>query len=277
MHLAPYFKDQRADRLTEFTVQQYVKQRLGEGVMQATVNRELATLSHMLRRMAEWKWMRKDNVPQIRKGIEPRKQIVILTPKNQQALLQAAVADQDPYCWLFVAFGLNTGMRHSEILNVKWTDIDFVLRRIHVSKAKAGQREQPITTVLADMLEKEREQRDDQNGHIFGIRKQDGNQGPRGAMSQQFKRAVIRAKLDPGKVTPHVMRHSAITRLVMSKVDIPTIQKISGHKTLAMVLRYVHLAGDHIDSAITAIETSLPDAITPEVHTPSHFASVNAA
>lgn len=269
MHLVPYFKDQRADRITEFTVQHYVKYRLGQGAMQSTVNRELATLSHMLRRLAEWKWMRKDDVPLIKKGAEPRKQIVVLTPKNQQALLQAAVEDQDPYCWLFVAFGLNTGMRHREILNVKWSDIDFDLRRIHVAKAKAGQREQPITTVLADMLQKEREQREDKEGYIFGITKNDKTFGPRDAMSIQFKRVVVRAKLDPAKVTPHVMRHTAITRLVMSKVDIPTIQKISGHKTLAMVMRYVHLAGEHIDSAITAIETSLPGTITPEVHTQS--------
>lgn len=273
MHLVPYFKDQRADRLTEFTVQHYANYRRGQGATQATINRELATLSHMLRRMADWKWIRKDDIPLIRKGAEPRKQIVVLTPKNQQALLQAAVADQDPYCWLFVAFGLNSGMRHREILNVKWSDIDFDLRRIHIAKAKAGQRDQPITKALADMLENERQQREDQEGYVFGIKKQDGTFGPRIAMSIQFKRAVVRAKLDPAKVTPHVMRHTAITRLVMSKVDIPTIQKISGHKTLAMVLRYVHLAGDHIDSAIAAIETRLPDTITPELHTQSGAAA----
>ena len=42
-----------------------------------------------------------------------------------------------------------------------------------------------------------------------------------------------------------VMRHTAITADVQAGVDLPTIQKIIGHKMLAMMLRYVH--GQHID------------------------------
>jgi hypothetical protein len=58
------------------------------------------------------------------------------------------------------------------------------------------------------------------------------------------------------------------TRLVRAGVDLPTIQKISGHKTLAMVLRYVHIHGQHIDEAIRALDMPFPAAITPELHTP---------
>jgi hypothetical protein len=45
-----------------------------------------------------------------------RGRIVALTDEQADALLKAAVADKDPYCWLFIAFGLNTTMRHGEIL-----------------------------------------------------------------------------------------------------------------------------------------------------------------
>ncbi|RZM32170.1 MAG: site-specific integrase, partial [Sphingomonas sp.] len=88
------------------------------------------------------------------------------------------------------------------------------------------------------------------------------------SMADPFQRAVVRAGLIPSKVTPHVMRHTAITRLVRAGADLPTIQKISGHKTLAMVLRYVHIHGQHIDQAIAAIDNAFADAITPELHTP---------
>jgi site-specific recombinase XerD len=40
---------------------------------------------------------------------------------------------------------------------------------------------------------------------------------------------VVRAWLDPEFVTPHMMRHTAITAPVQAGVDLPTIQKISGH------------------------------------------------
>jgi len=134
--LVPYFGKQRADKLTDFTVQHYVRARLGEGAKQATVNRELSTLSHMLRRCADWKWIRPDAVPKIPKGAEPRKKIVVLTAEDQQALMKAAVADQDAATWLFVAVAMGTGMRHSEILRIRWEDCDFA--QPHLYRPRQG-------------------------------------------------------------------------------------------------------------------------------------------
>jgi hypothetical protein len=48
------------------------------------------------------------------------------------------------------------------------------------------------------------------------------------------------------------------------------VQRISGHKTLAMVLRYTHVHGRHIDDAIRAIGRTLPKhaatTIIPKLH-----------
>jgi hypothetical protein len=78
-------------------------------------------------------------------------------------------------------------------------------------------------------------------------------------MGQPFRDAVKAAGLDPELITPHVMRHTAITKLVQAGVDLPTVQRISGHKTLAMVLRYAHVHGRHIDQAIQALGRKLPE------------------
>jgi integrase len=56
--------------------------------------------------------------------------------------------------WLFVAFGLNTAMRHSEILAARFDKIDFDTLRLFVPNAKAGQREQPITPELRTCCER---------------------------------------------------------------------------------------------------------------------------
>jgi len=39
----------------------------------------------------------------------------------------------------------------------------------------------------------------------------------------------------------------------------PTIQRISGHKTLVMVLRYAHVSGVHIDAAMAALDRTIPE------------------
>ncbi len=265
-YLVPYFGNHQLHKVTSFAVKHYARQRHDQGAKQATINRELATLSHLLNKAVSWKWIKPDQKPEIEKGEEDAKQIVILSINDQKALMQAAIGDQDPATWLFVAFGLNTAMRHSEILRVRWDQIDFKHRRINIPEAKAGQRQQPITKGLAEILEKERGQRDDQKGYIFAPTRVDGKSGHRRNMSKQFARTVTRAKLDTAKVTPHIMRHTAITQLVQSGVDLPTIKSISGHKTLSVLLRYVHLVSDHIDQAVAHLDTRIFDTVSQDLH-----------
>lgn len=83
-------------------------------------------------------------------------------------------------------------------------------------------------------------------------------------MDRPFARAVKAAGLDVAMITQHVMRHTAITKLVKSGADPPTIQKISGHRTLAMVLHYTHIHGQHIDRTIAAIGRTLPEPASNE-------------
>ena len=51
--------------------------------------------------------------------------------------------------------------------------------------------------------------------------------------------------------------------------DVATIQKVSGQKTLATVLRYAHIDGEHVDEATEALSLTLADAITRELRTPA--------
>jgi integrase len=269
-HLSPYFGSQRVDQLKEFALRTYRKKRLDSGSSEATVNREMATLSHLLKSAVRWEWFGADRIPPIPKGKETRQPIVVLSQLQASALMTAAIHDQDQRLWLFVMFGLGAAMRHREILRVRYEQIDFHTRRLFIPEAKAGEREQPITPALADALKRQQQMEEDQEGWVFptAIPGQ-SKAGHRTNMARQFARAVVRAGLDPDKVTPHTMRHTAITRLVKAGVDLPTIQKISGHKTLAMVLRYVHVHGEHIDAAIRVLDSSALDTITPELHTPA--------
>ncbi|MEO7247967.1 MAG: hypothetical protein ABIW31_05895, partial [Novosphingobium sp.] len=58
-----------------------------------------------------------------------------------------------------------------------------------------------------------------------------------------------------------------ITSLVKAGVDLPTIQRISGHKTLAMVLRYTQITDEHVDQSMAKLDAALSEAITPKLPT----------
>ncbi|WP_126174570.1 tyrosine-type recombinase/integrase [Altericroceibacterium xinjiangense] len=254
--LAPYFKNLRPNKLTDFAIAHYIRHRKAEGAAQATINRELSTLSHFLNRCHEWGWIK--TKPKIDKGEEARKQIVILSESDKQPLMRAAFGDQDPLTWLFVAIAMGAGTRHSEILRLQWREIDFGSRRIYIGRAKAGQREQPMPPNLANRLQAEWDQLGEPTGYLFPTARADAKHPHRQDMAKQFKRTAERAKLDPAKVTPHILRHTAITELVKAGVDLPTIQKISGHKTLAMVLRYTQLSNEHVDRSVATLDSAFP-------------------
>lgn len=261
MYLGPFFGNQRLDKISTFTVDRYKKRRIASGASNATINRELATLRHLHRRAVDVGWipmapLRITTLP------ESEGRIIALTDDQIGTLITAAIADEDPYCWLFVAFGLNTAMRHSEILASRFDQVRFDLARLHIPKAKAGERDQPLTPELVDILENERAMREDQHGWIFPSPRPNASlSGHRHRMSKPFRRAVLAAGMDPSVVTPHVMRHTAITKLVEAGVDLSTVQRISGHKTLKMVQRYTHVRDHHIDESIQAIGIGFPEPI----------------
>ncbi len=76
------------------------------------------------------------------------------------------------------------------------------------------------------------------------------------SMKKAFRRCAIRAGLDPRQVTPHTMRHTAITNMAETGADVRTIQEFSGHESLEMVLRYTHARDRRVDNAAEKMETA---------------------
>jgi integrase len=269
MYLAPFFGQKALSKIGSFDVERFKKKRTEEGASPATINRELAVLSHMLSMAVEWGWLT-HRPAKINRFKEDKGRLVYLTIEQCARVLEAAKADISPHVYPYCLISLSTSMRMSEVLSIKRENVDLTKRRIFVPKAKAGAREQPITAELAAFL------RDhlaalpkgadwifpsiaSRTGHLATIRK-------------AHRRVIKAAGLDPDVVVRHTFRHTAVTHLVQAGVDLPTVQKISGHKTLAMVARYAHANGAHIDAAMDRLENRIAAKsnnvvpITPELH-----------
>lgn len=66
-----------------------------------------------------------------------------------------------------------------------------------------------------------------------------------------FDKALGESRLPvPAGQSSHVLRHTFASRFVMNGGNILTLQKILGHTTLAMTMRYTHLAPDHLQDAV---------------------------
>jgi integrase len=253
LHLSPFFKEKPLNAITTFDINRYKKFRLNDATS-GTINRELAVISHLFNKALEWRWV--DHKPAvIRRLKENPGRIIYLTTNQIKQLIEAAIEDQNRHIYPFIIIGLGTSMRHMEILSVSMENIDLDKRIIFIPQAKAGAREQPITKNLARFLKEYKNIAKPNQKWLFPSKK--SRTGHIDYITESFRRVVKRAKLDPKLVTPHTLRHTAITHLVQSGVDLPTVKRISGHKTLAMVEKYAHQNGAHIQSAMDKLETRL--------------------
>ncbi|MGD8617349.1 MAG: tyrosine-type recombinase/integrase [Gammaproteobacteria bacterium] len=271
LHLVPFFGDTPLSKISTFDIQRYKKHRIAERAIkssivgtehglkktaaaQGTINRELAVLSHLLNKAIEWRWI--DRRPaKIERYNESSGRITYLTVEQVERLVECAKDDENTQIYPFIVIALETSMRMTEILSIRKENVNLHRRVIYIPEAKAGSREQPITAHLAEFLAPYLQRSSSpwlfpsdtaKNGHAVNIRK-------------PFRRVVEAAGLDPTEVVRHTLRHTAITHLVQAGVDLPTVKRISGHKTLAMVERYSHQNGEHIRAAMSKLERRYRD------------------
>jgi integrase len=91
-------------------------------------------------------------------------------------------------------------------------------------QAKGGARDQPTTEHLAESIPVAAE-------WLFPSSKK-AKDGDTIALEKPFGRAAIAAGLDSKQVVRHTLRYTAVSHLVQSGVDLPTVKRIRGHKTL---------------------------------------------
>lgn len=249
-HLVPFFGSISLSKICTFDIERYKKHRLTTAKA-GTINRELSVISHMMNKALDWKWL--NHKPcNIKRLKEDSGRIVYLTTEQIGKLIEAAKQDQCPYIYPFSVIGLGTSMRRMEILSIQLKNIDLNRRVIFIPKAKAGAREQPIPQYLADFLKGYIDAAKSDQIWLFPAKL--SKSGHTENIEKQFRRVVERAGMNPKEVVRHTLRHTAITHLVQAGVDLPTVQRISGHKTLQMVVRYSHQNGEHIRSAIDKLE-----------------------
>lgn len=253
LHLAPFFKDKPLSGISTFDVERYKKSRRDSGIAPGTINRELAVLSHLFGKAREWKWL--DFKPAIiRRLKENPGRIVYLTGEQAARLVEAAKQDQSLQVYSFILIGLETGMRRMEILSIRIKDIHLAKWTIFIPNSKTGAREQPITKHLAEFLKGLIETAKPGQEWLFPAKSKTGHTV---AIERAFRRVVKEAGLDPNEIVRHTLRHTCITHLVQAGVDLPTVKRISGHKTLIMVERYSHQNGEHIQAAMDKLESRL--------------------
>jgi len=222
----------------------------------ATANRLLATLKHAFTKAYNWKYCSEDTLKDIRevklfKEDNQRTQFL----SNEQCgklLLSCDMKNSSKYLKKIIIFALHTGCRKSEILNLKWGDVDLTHNRITITDTKNGEsRKLPINSILMETLKNQVKFL--HSPYVFCD--EHGNRYDGGRILKLFKTVCKRADINDFRF--HDLRHTYASHLVMAGVDLPTVSKLLGHKTISMTMRYAHFASEHFDNAADMLATRL--------------------
>lgn len=227
------------------------------GKKPATVNRRLATIKHMFTKAVEWDMVEDEALKRVRR--------VKLLEENNRRLrflsreeCSALIAECDSHLKPIVITAVNTGMRKSEILKLKWENVDLQHGFILLDRTKNGERREiPINDTLKDILTalyqgtKEHPRRIDVPYVFYDPKTGKAYQD----LKKSFQAACRRAGIKDFRF--HDLRHTFASHLVMAGVDITTVKELLGHKTLTMTLRYSHLAPSHKVKAVGLLNETL--------------------
>ena len=224
-------------RIRSHHFSEYRDQRLAR-MQPVTVRRELGILRHMFSIAAkEWGFQGLANPLDgilMPSGSRPRDRR--LMPGDHARLLNAAARGRNPLMVSLVSFAIKTGMRRGEMLNMRWTDIGWSKRTLHIAQTKTGYpRTIPLSRTAIDVLAKAQGAGHNEE-RVFPM--------SANAVRLAWERLVRRAHIDD--LHFHDLRHEAISRFFEMGLSMPEVALISGHRDMRMLARYTHLRAEEV-------------------------------
>lgn len=200
----------------------------------ATINRVLGIVIAILNYAARSGWI--DHVPKLAQIPDTVKRIHYITRDQAEALLRELPAHQVP----MVIFALETGLRKSNVTQLRWTQVD-VNRKIawvHPDEAKAGR---GIAVPLSELAAKTLEQQ--QGAHpefVFTYRGRPVVQ----TSTKAWRAALARAGISDFRW--HDLRHTWASWHRQGGTPQHVLKELGGWADDRMVSRYAHLGADHL-------------------------------
>jgi site-specific recombinase XerD len=186
-----------------------------------------------------------------------RKQVTFLSAEEVERLLAepnvenlAGLRDRAILELLF-----SSGLRVSELVNLNRDHINLKRREFMV-RGK-GQKDRPIfiSEAAAESIQKYLDMRQDASPPLFirysGVKEIDQGGDYKRLTARSIQRMVARYALLAGitkHVSPHTLRHSFATDLLMNGADLRSVQALLGHSNISTTQIYTHVTDPHLKS-----------------------------
>lgn len=214
----------------------FIRARQEQGLGASAIRLDLAILSHLFTvAVSAWGMESLSNPVKRTRGQRPK------LPQGRTRRLAAdeyarllASAEQAYPIGSIITWAIETAMRRSEIVAMRWEHVDRKARVLLIPETKNGTpRRVPLSTAAGAVLEDLPRRLD---GRVWGV----GSDFITRAFKQVCKASGIEG------LTFHDLRHEATSRLFEKGLNPMQVAAITGHKTLQMLKRYTHLRAEDL-------------------------------
>jgi integrase len=260
-HLIPSFGSFKMSHITRYQVVEFLQAKVAAGYKPGYCNRFLVLLGFCFNLALKWE------VPGVKqnpvKGVDLLKNLNkkerFLQVSEIQNLLSALESSPNPLLKYFVPLALLTGARKRELLDARWSDIDFESKVWRIPMTKSGRPlSVPLTPQafslllhlqntlpsLLEVIPKE---------EIEWVFPNPKTNKPFLSIFNSWN--TVRNKAGLAGLRIHDLRHSFASALVNHGVPIYDVQKLLGHQSIKTTERYSHLAPERLRQSASAAST----------------------
>ncbi len=200
--------------------------------------------------------LKKDFIYTVKRPKKDKRLPVVLSRDEVSRIFSVV---ENPKHRLILMLTYSSGLRVSEVVNLRPGDIDVERKLVHI---RGGKGRKDRYTILADSIVEDLENyKEKYRPHRWLF----AGQNPEKHISVRtvqaiFDRAVKKAGIEKD-VTVHSLRHSFATHLIENGIDIRYVQELLGHKSLKTTEIYTHVSTRYIENIKSPLDNIKP---TPE-------------
>ncbi|VAW44934.1 Tyrosine recombinase XerD [hydrothermal vent metagenome] len=227
-----YYKSHEINQLNENHIRGYLSTLVKKGLSNSTTNQAVNAIKFYFEIVLDMP----NRFYEIERPIKQHKLPKVISKEEVLAII-ANTSNIKHHCIVSILY--SAGLRRSELINLKITDIDSKRMLIKVENAKGNK--DRFTLLSYKLLEKLRLYYKKWKPKIYLFEGPEGLKYSAGSIVNIVKNGAEKAGIKK-KVTPHMLRHSFATHLLENGTDLRNIQVLLGHSSVKTTEIYTHVA-----------------------------------
>ncbi|MDQ3046019.1 MAG: tyrosine-type recombinase/integrase [Bacteroidota bacterium] len=222
-------------------IRSWIVQLMENGISARTVNRKITTLKTFFKFLLRQESISVDPMLKIQGPKTPKRLPVFVDKQSMDMLL-----DEIPFPEgkegdlgrLIIDLLYSTGMRLSELINLKQTDVDIPASQLKVLGKRNKERIIPFNSSLGEQLLRYMNEKETMQNEFLLVDEKGKKLYPK--FVYRLVNSYLSQVTTVNKKSPHILRHTFATHMLNNGADLNSIKELLGHASLAATQVYTH-------------------------------------